>query len=210
VHDIVFSALCFLKRQLPWWIALNVWTFFFQFYLEKTNIYFNVPKKHLRKVCVLSSLFHLSGFVRDECVPHCRIVLGSLLYPPSGICTTLRLLNLFLSFFLSVCFAGEKEKSLCFIVIVQVELSFLRDLNNASIFHWEGMCIYLWVRSFFMLLLHITDCIIIITVLDLPLAACSLMTKLTCHLTFEFLQEQTGLSNQPYSSGDPLMTLMLI
>ncbi len=148
-------------------------------------------KKHLRKVCVLSSLFHLSGFVRDECVPHCRIVLFSLLYPPSEICTTLGPLNLFLSFFLSVCFAGEKEKSLCFIVIVQVELSFLRDLNNASIFHWEGMCIYLWVRSF--LCFYCTSLIVSSsTVLDLPLSACSLMTKWSCHWPLSSCKKRRG------------------
>lgn len=117
---------------------------------------------------------------------------------------------------LSGFFSGE-EATLCVIFIVsrilclfklhlrpsekEVELRFRRwefefeqilyiSLGgNADVF--VSPCLFfLFVLT--VLLLHIADCIIIIIVLELPLPACSLMTKFTCHLTFEFLQGQTG------------------
>lgn len=61
--------------------------------------------------------FHLCGFVRAERFPHFRIVLGSLCYLVSEVCTTPTLFNLFLSL---LCLF---ENRLCFYCAVLLSLT---------------------------------------------------------------------------------------
>lgn len=89
VHDIVISA---MSGQLTERIVFTAWTFL------SYGIILMVFLIFWRIVCSAVS-FHLSGFVRDDCVSRCGIVLGFLLYPLSELCCTLRIFNLLPSLF---------------------------------------------------------------------------------------------------------------
>lgn len=92
VHDILMST---LSGQLTKRIAFTAWTFLSYGMILMVFLIF------WRIVCSAVS-FHLSGFVRDDCVSRCGIVLGFLLYPPSELCCTLRIFNLLPSLFFCI------------------------------------------------------------------------------------------------------------